>query len=516
MRFMKMIKRLSTILFTIMMVLMTTTMVFADEPADTTEGVSPTNKGTIKITNAIKDQEYKVYKIFDLESYSGTNYSYKVVDKWTNFFARGGGGNSYVTLDDDGYIKSFRLSEMNAPGFARSALVYAQNVSNGVSAITSTPTITDNADGTQTITYNDVDMGYYLVDSSVGALCSLNTTNLTATITEKNSVPTVEKKVRRQGESSYNNNINANMGQVLEFQITITVGDGPQNYVLHDVMDEGLTYDKTSLEISYQTVVDGSFNPLANTDYSTPTVTDGDTFDIEFQQAFLNRLKKGCKIKIIYKATLNEKAKTQDKNNNKTWVGYGDNKNSNEDSVYIQTFRIPVFKFYKPNATATKTPLAGAKFKLSANYRADLNNDADFIKFVYDPTDTTYGSGTYRKALDSETTAVIEVESDDKGYATFKGLQAGDYYLYETEAPKGFNKLTKPIRIQIVDTGILYFGNVGETPQYVAPYKAVEIENKTGTVLPSTGGVGTTMMYIVGAMLLIGSGVLLITKKNAK
>ena len=513
---MKIIKRLTTILFTIMMVLMTTTMVFADEPADTAEGVSPTNKGTIKITNAIKDQEYKVYKIFDLESYSGTNYSYKVVDKWANFFTRTGGGYGYITLDDDGYIKSFNLTERNAPGFARSALRYAQDVSNGVSAITSTPTINNNPDGTQTITYSDVDMGYYLVDSSVGALCSLNTTNLTATITEKNSVPTVEKKVKRTDNSAYDDYTNADMGRVLEFKITITVGDGPQNYVLHDFMDESLTYDKTSLEISYQLVVDGPFYNLNNTNYSTPTVTDGHTFDVVFNQTFLDNLKKDYKILVKYKATLNEKAKTQDKNYNKTWVSYGDNKNSNEDSVYIQTFRIPVFKYYKPNATATETPLAGVKFKLSNKSNADLNNDTDFIKFVYDSTDTAYGSGAYRKALDSDTTTTIEVESDDQGYATFKGLQAGDYYLYETEAPKGFNKLTKPIRIVIQETGLLYFGKLGDTPQLVRPYQPVKIENKTGTVLPSTGGVGTTMMYIMGAMLLIGSGVLLITKKNMK
>ena len=516
MRFMKMIKRLTTILFAIMMVLMTTTMVFADEPADTAEGVSPTNKGTIKITNAIKDQDYKVYKIFDLESYSGTNYSYKVVDKWANFFTRTGGGYGYITLDDDGYIKSFNLTERNAPGFARSALRYAQDVSNGVSAITSTPTINNNPDGTQTITYSDVDMGYYLVDSSVGALCSLNTTNLTATITEKNSVPTVEKKVKRTDNSAYDDYTNADMGRVLEFKITITVGDGPQNYVLHDFMDEGLTYDKTSLEISYQLVVDGPFYNLNNTNYSTPTVTDGHTFDVVFNQTFLDNLKKDYKILVKYKATLNEKAKTQDKNYNKTWVSYGDNKNSNEDSVYIQTFRIPVFKYYKPNATATETPLAGVKFKLSNKSNADLNNDTDFIKFVYDSTDTTYGSGAYRKALDSDATTTIEVVSDDKGYATFKGLQAGDYYLYETEAPKGFNKLTKPIRIVIQETGLLYFGKLGDTPQLVRPYQPVKIENKTGTVLPSTGGVGTTMMYIVGVALLIGSGVLLITKKNMK
>lgn len=509
---MKIIKRLTTILFTIMMVLMTTTIVFADEPADTAEGASSTNKGTITITNPI-NEEYKVYKIFDLESYSGTNYSYKVVDKWANFFARTGGGYGYITLDDDGYIKSFNLTERNAPGFARNALRYAQDVSNGVSAITSTPTINNKPDGTQTITYSDVDMGYYLVDSSVGALCSLNTTNLTATITEKNSVPTVDKNVRRQGGSSYSDNINADIGQVLEFKTTITVGDGPQNYVLHDVMDSGLTYDPSTLKISYQLVVDGPFYNLNNTNYSTPTVTDGHTFDVVFKQTFLDNLKKDCKITIKYEATLNENAKTQDKNYNKTWVSYGDNKNSNEDSVYIQTFRIPVYKYYKPNATATETPLPGAKFKLStkSNADADINNDNDFIKFVKDTT-----TDVYRKALDTETASSTELVSNNSGNITLQGLAGETYYLYETETVKGYNKLTKPVQIRIKPDGTIEYANKGETLQAVGADGFVKVENKTGTILPSTGGMGTTIMYIVGAVLLIGSGVVLVTKKNAK
>lgn len=213
---MKVMKKILTILFALMMVLMTTTMVFADEHAVPTEGSSSTDKGTITITNAIKDQEYKVYKIFDLDSYSGTNYSYKVVSEWKDFFATGGGGNSYITLDNDGYIKSFTLTEANAPEFAKKALEYAKDASNGVSAISDTPTVTNNPGGkTQTITYSDVDMAYYLVDSSVGALCSLNTTNLTATINEKNSVPTVDKKVRK-GRGAPEDNTNANIGQVLK------------------------------------------------------------------------------------------------------------------------------------------------------------------------------------------------------------------------------------------------------------------------------------------------------------
>lgn len=515
---MRLMKKLLTILFAFMMVLATTSMVSADDTPNPSEGVSPADKGTITITNAIKDQDYKVYKIFDLESYSGTNYSYKVVDKWANFFARTGGGYGYITLDDDGYIKSFNLTETNAPVFARKALRYAQDVSNGVSAITSSPTITDNADGTQTITYNDVDMGYYLVDSSVGALCSLNTTNLTATIKEKNSVPTVEKKVRRQGGSSYGNNINADMGQVLEFQTIITVGDGAQNYKLHDKMDAGLTYNNSSLKVNIKKTTDSGYSILDSANYtvSFPAI-DGDTFDIEFKQNFLDGLKKDDQIMVEYEATLNENAKIQDKNVNKTWLVYGDNKTSNYSEATIKTFRIPVFKFYKPNATATETPLAGAKFKLSTNRRANLNNDDDFIKFVYDTNDATNpDKNVYRKALDSEIATTIEVATNDKGYATFQGLVDGTYYLYETEAPEGYNKLKNPVQINIESSGLVTFIIPGGSLQYVRPYQPVKIENKTGTVLPSTGGVGTTMMYIVGAMLLIGSGVLLITKKNMK
>ena len=104
------------------------------------------------------------------------------------------------------------------------------------------------------------------------------------------------------------------------------------------------------------------------------------------------------------------------------------------------------------------------------------------------------------------------------GKITIKGLAEGKYYLTEVEAPKGYNKLNKDIEIEINSSGAIEYkerdsigaGSVTQFDEFI------KIENKTGTVLPSTGGVGTTMMYIVGAALLIGSGVLLITKKNAK
>lgn len=510
---MKVMKKILTILFALMMVLMTTTMVFADEHADTTEGVSPTNKGTIKITNAIKDQEYIVYKIFDLESYSGTNYSYKVVDKWANFFARTGGGYGYITLDDDGYIKSFNLTETNAPGFARNALRYAQDVSNGVSAITSTPTKTDNADGTQTITYSDVDMGYYLVDSSVGTLCSLNTTNLTATIEEKNSVPTIDKGVGTIF-GDYEPTNTAEIGQTVYFAISLDMGDGPQNYVLHDVMDSGLTYDSSSLKIYFKkSGASGGHQTLDSSNY-TLSNADGHTFDIEFKQTFLNGLKKKDNVYIEYSAKLNENAEIGSLGNkNKVWVSYGDNKKTTEEQTITRTFGIPVFKFYKTDiaGTTSEQPLANVKFKLSSNADADLNADTDFIKFVKNPI-----SDVYRKAIGDETGSSTELVSNAQGKITIQGLAAGTYYLYETETVKGYNKLTKPVQIEIKTDGKIEYANKGETLQAVGADGFVKVENKTGTVLPSTGGVGTTMMYIVGAVLLIGSGVILITKKNVK
>ena len=511
---MKVMKKILTILFALMMVLMTTTMVFADEHAVPTEGSSSTDKGTITITNAIKDQEYKVYKIFDLDSYSGTNYSYKVVSEWKDFFATGGGGNSYITLDNDGYIKSFTLTEANAPEFAKKALEYAKDASNGVSAISDTPTVTNNPGGkTQTITYSDVDMGYYLVDSSVGALCSLNTTNLTATITEKNSVPTIYKGVGTI-YGDYETTNTAEIGQTVYFTIDLYMGDGPQNYVLHDVMDSGLTYDSSSLNIFFKkSGASGGHQTLDPTNY-TLSYADGHTFDIEFKQTFLDGLKKNDNVWIEYSAKLNENAVIGSLGNkNKVWVSYGDNKTTTEKQTITRTYGIPVFKFCKTDVTGTtnEQPLANVKFKLSTSSTADLNNNTDFIKFVKDAT-----TDVYRKALDTDAAYNTELVSNNLGKITLQGLAAGTYYLYETETVKGYNKLTKPVQIEIKSDGKIEYANKGETLQAVGSDGLVKVENKTGTLLPSTGGVGTTMMYIVGVALLIGSGVLLITKKNAK
>ena len=166
--------------------------------------VKAIEKGSIEINNAIKGQTYKIYKIMELESYNPTEglYSYKPASpQWKTFFTTDSVAQKYIKLDSntDGITwkdnstageteaeKKTRLDE-EASELAKAALAYAIDKKIGDDGH-------DDATGT-TVTFNNLNLGYYLVDSSVGALCSLNTTNTTATIEEKNAVPSIEKKV---------------------------------------------------------------------------------------------------------------------------------------------------------------------------------------------------------------------------------------------------------------------------------------------------------------------------------
>lgn len=157
-----------------------------------------------------------------------------------------------------------------------------------------------------------------------------------------------------------------------------------------------------------------------------------------------------------------------------------------------------VFKFYiDKNNSTTEKGLADAKFTLSKN-----PNGTDPIKLI------DKGSNTYRVAKKDETNTITEVITPDNGRFTIQGLGAGTYYLTEIQQPAGYNKLSGPVTVVIDENGKVRVGESEANP--------VKVENKTGTVLPSTGGAGTTMIYLVGAVLVLGSGVVLATKRRVK
>lgn len=459
---MKLIKKIAAMLFAFAMVFSMTGVVQADETTD----------GSITINNAIEGQTYTIYKILDLESYDGNNYSYKAESGWDAFIT--GAGKSYLKTNENGYVE-FVGTEADMPAFAKSALQFAKD--KGLAKVAS-----KTADATNTVTFGTLSLGYYLIDSSTGALCSLDTTRPTATVQEKNSVPTVDKTILVSNNTTKKNS--ANIGDTVLFKTTIDVNKGAENYFLHDKMDAGLTFDSIYSVQAHQP------SPVLDTDCILQTKNLGDdcTFHLVFTQEYLNNLTDSHEIDVVYGATVNENAKINQANTNQTWLTYGDNNKSNVDETQTFSFGIPVFKY----TGLTKTGLADAQFKL-------YNDKAckDEVKL------TKADDHTYRVDPKGNATMVSPIA----GKFNVNGLKAGTYYLKEMAAPKGYNKLANPITVTIDNDGKITAD--GKTTTEVG------VENKSGTLLPSTGGMGTTLIYLAGIVLVVLSGYVLISKRRA-
>lgn len=484
---MKLIKKIAAIMFAFMMVVSMSCNVKAED----TEGVYGQKDGSITITGALQGQTYTIYEMLKLESFSGTNYSYKIADGWENFFREGAEGAAYMKKDENGYM-SFIAGKDGAPDrreFAQKALVYAKKTT-GIN--TKSESTKENE---TTVTFNGLNLGYYLVGSTTGALCGLDTTNKHVDIEEKNGVPSVDKKIV-QNDTDVESNF-ANIGETINFKTTITAQKGAQSYVLHDTMEKGFTFNK-----DVKVKVSGQTNYLnSTTDYEVvENAEDKCTFDIKFKEEFLKTINDTTKIEVTYSATLNGDAEIHDNNDNTTHLTYGEKNNTTTSTTHTITYGINVLK-YTGDTTNT---LANAKFSL---YDAETNGN---IYKLVQKTDTT----NYRLAMTGED-GITEITTNDTGKFSIQGLKPGFYWLEETAAPKGYNKLAKRIKVVINDDGTLIVDGKDKNDKGI-PISQVDVENKTGTVLPSTGGAGTTMIYLVGAVLVLGSGVVLATKRRVK
>lgn len=478
---MKLIKKIAAMLFAFAMVFSMGTNVKAEET------------GKITISPANPNEEYKIYKILKLESYDETKklYSYtKTGDQWDDFIDSAE-TDGYLTINTDGYVtfSTTKNSPEDVREFAQKALAYAKK-----NNVTATQTVTPDA-GATTATIDKLDLGYYLVGSTVGALCSLDTTNPEVTVRDKNEAPTVEKKIAKDGHTdNLVPNNSANIGEQVVYQTTINVKPGAKNYVLHDTMDSHLNFDG----IIQAHLSDGT--NLTNGDYVVqkgPAVKC--TFDISFTDVFYNtyrsKIDDGTITKIIfqYSATVKDDAVVKQEMKNTTHLTYGDNNTTTEDSKTItKTFGIPVFKY-----TGNNEALAGAKFMLSTD--PNCTDESKTLKFTLNNVTNKYRFAAHGNAT---------LTSLDNGRIDIEGLKAGTYYLKETKAPDGYNLLKKIQTIEIGEEGSIKLNGNEITDD-------VKVKNNSGIELPSTGGMGTTLIYLAGIVLVVLSGYVLISKRRA-
>ena len=471
--------------------------------------------GSITINGVADGTTYEIYKLLDLESYdkgSGA-YSYTVNSAWTAFFATPE-AQAYVAVNTDGYA-SWVAGEDDAAvaAFAQKALAYAQ--ANSIAPVKSSENPGDFAITGTTGKFDGLELGYYLVDSTMGALCGLTTTDPDASINAKNHTPTIDKQVQEDLTGMWGDVNTADIGQIVNFMSIIHVAAGAENYVLHDKMSEGLTFvqdlsDDANKRGVTQIVHINSLGVETvlqlDVDYTikTSAFSDDCSFEVTFAEALIAGLKPNDRIIVYYNAMLNRNALISGDNTNEAWLQYGEEKYTTHDLTKTHTFSIDIVKTDSSNQL-----IDGAKFRI---YDAAIGgNEIDVVPLMeaddITPVLDANGNPMYRRARADEEGVEIVVKD---GKVTVVGFDNGIYYLEETAAPAGYNKLTSRKEFTIADANLDAVFNAG----IYSTGSGVHVVNKTGSMLPETGGLGTLLFTILGGGTALGTGVVLVTKKR--
>lgn len=469
--------------------------------------------------------------------------SYTLTDTWKPFFmdstASGLNGATGANVNDKANEYVSELAGDNLVAFATKASNWAQTQAKNITADKTATVSAGATNGNYTATFTGLDYGYYVVavpgatlantSGQYATLVSVDSTNVNANI--KGSLPTVDKKVQVNGNGA--DTADAKIGDTLTFTLTSTIPDmsayDTYTFNFKDTLSKGLTYgDITSV------TVEGVDAPLVkDTDYTVTTTpaAAGNTLLTVGMTDFKNKQQTnaGKKITVTYTATLNENAVVGGAGNvNSATIQYSNDPSSTgtgesePDKVRVFTYGFTVDKYTGDNYNDAATRLAGAEFTLTAK------GDTSAIKFVQVNAGSATEDAVYRVAKAGETAGTTTtITTPANGKVVFQGLKNGEYTLTETKAPAGYNKLASAIGVKVngsndgTDTtnatvNITYNNDNNDTTyDQTASNGVIPVQNKSGAILPGTGGMGTIAFTVIGVLVIALGVAWTLKRKNA-
>ena len=494
---MKHARKLASLLLALVMVFALATAAFAQD-VTVTGGT-----GSITISNAAKGETYTIYKLFDATvNADGSSIAYTGEIPASL--------STYFTADTNGYI--------SATAEAKSGENMSEGLKTALKAWTATATVAATAisDGSA-LNFKELAYGYYVVTTSQGdQVISVDSTMPEVTIVDKNS--STPKDLSKTA-SSDNVSIGDTVTYTVSFKTSNYYGAGENakeivSYTIEDTLPEFLS-NVTVTSI----IVDNDGSETTTNDRATVTAQFTnkkiviDWYDEANNQFLYNN---GATVTITYTAVVTDKADIDGAGNtNKvtvTWTtknGEPPVPGNLEQEETIYTYAIALKKVNNEGKA-----LPGAVFEFPFYVKSDANG-----AYIYAGTEAAEG-------------LTNQITTPDGGVIVVKGVKTGSYEITEVKAPDGYNKLTAPVTVEAVKTNststhtTVYLdkdGNVVDVNAKVTEVKvdidtiaatALVVVNKAGTELPSTGGMGTTIFYVLGAVLVVGAGVLLVTKKR--
>lgn len=491
---------------------------FADEAADDATAKPSSGNGTITIENADKGETYAAYQVFGA-TYNDTTksvaYTISTSSPWY----------SAVSSNDS----VFTLTDSDSESYKYVSLVTGKTEEEVISFLSTTfeslttnngntlaPTKSDEATG-GSIVWENVPYGYYYITSTQNTAVTVDTNTPNVTVYDKNiSSPTpggdngALKEIIEGATTETKNGATyytASIGDTVKFRVRLNT----VNYVTSEDEETGTTESTqvvnyvvtdtpTSMAIDKDTIsVKVGETTLTSADYTaTVDSTDGTDGKLTVTVPWVNDdgnslYDNGDVLVVEYSAEVTGAAVTNGSANNSAVAYYNTDTEISDGSVTVNNYS---FDLKKVDSTDQTKTLAGATF--------EFYKDADHkekISLVATDTEGVYRLADSADSADSETTVVTSVTTGESGTITVKGLGNGTYYVVETKAPDGYNKLTTHQSLSI--DGANLSGDA-----------TVSVVNKRGTELPSTGGMGTTLFYVVGGLLVVGAAVTMVVKKR--